>query len=102
MTKLCLTFNSWIKQGKLPTYCTTARAIALSKEATPFPSIGQIRTIAITPAITKVFEKVIQYRLSQFVEEAGLIHPKQRGFRKEKSTLININELLLLLKEVHD
>jgi hypothetical protein len=60
--KITEEFNTWLRKGRLPAYCTKARMIALSKEDSPFPAYGNIRTLSITPAITKVFEKVVQKR----------------------------------------
>jgi retron-type reverse transcriptase len=101
MIKLSAAFNQWTLKGKLPAYFTTARAIALSKEPSPFPSVGAIRTIAITPAVAKVYEKLVQARLQSFLESANILAPSQRGFRKGKSTLHNINELLKLRESIH-
>jgi hypothetical protein len=56
--KIAESFNKWMAAGKLPKFKTTARIIPLSKSETAFPKRGEIRTISITPAITKVFENI--------------------------------------------
>ena len=42
----------------MPQYMKKAKIIPLSKDAnnSQFPEVGQVRTIAVTPAISKLFE----------------------------------------------
>jgi hypothetical protein len=58
-----LKFNEWIKQGLLPSYFKKARIVPLSKEDTPFPSVGSIHTISILLAITKLLELCLLRKL---------------------------------------
>ena len=55
--------NSWIAENKIPSYLNIARMIPLSKEATAYPEVGNIRTIAVLPAISKIWEKILLKRL---------------------------------------
>lgn len=98
--KVTAEFNNWLRDGRLPKYCTQARMIALSKEDSPFPVYGNIRTLSITPAITKVFEKVIQARFSKQIEDNNLLHPSQRGFRRGMGTLTNLRDLFELSGQI--
>ena len=51
-------FNRWITELRIPQYLKVAKIIPLSKDEdnSPFPKLGDIRTIAVAPAITKLFE----------------------------------------------
>jgi len=90
VSKLTNAFNSWTETGRLPQYMTTARVIPLSKTSSPFPSKGDVRTISITPAITKLYEKVIYVKLLKEVQEKNLISKEQRGFIPGQGTITNI------------
>lgn len=72
--KLLKFFNSWTEKGSLPSYCSTSRVIPLSKTDNPFPEHGDIRTISITPALTKLYEKLIMPRLEAEINARGAIH----------------------------
>ena len=55
------------------------------------------RPISLLPNLSKVFEKIIQIRLSKFLENNKCLFPKQFGFRNEHSTthaLIDITETI--------
>lgn len=49
-------------------------------------SIKNYRPIALLSNISKIFEKIIYERLSQFLENKKLLSEYQNGFRKKKST----------------
>jgi hypothetical protein len=93
-------YNSCLRNGHLPAYMTTARVIPLSKNDTAFPPTGEVRTIAITPAVTKVFEKIMNTRLAQQIEEHKLLDTHQRGFRRGTCTAHNIRDVAELLARV--
>ena len=56
--KVLTKFNYWISSLRIPQYLKKAKIIPLSKDTnnSPFPEVGQVRTIAVTPAISKLFE----------------------------------------------
>jgi len=66
-------FNKWQAAGKMPYYTTTARVIPISKKTSAFPPVGEIRTISITPAITKLFEKILYNKITREVDEKKLL-----------------------------
>ena len=50
-------FNKWLYDGTVPEYINKARIVSLSKTpGTAYPAVGDIRTISILPAITKLLE----------------------------------------------
>ena len=64
--KLYPTFNQWINGKELPPYLKRTRVIALSKEQdNPYPKMGKIRTIAVAPALMKVYEKTLCKKLNK-------------------------------------
>ena len=65
----------------------------MSKEDTAFPRVPNIRTIAITSPLLKLFEKIFLKKLNEDLLDKQVIHEKQRGFQAGKSTLTNIHEL---------
>ena len=71
----------------------------MSKEASPFPSVGNIRTIAILPLISKLYERVILSKLQKEIKDKSLIHYTQCGFREGKSTLHNLKRLIEMLND---
>ena len=80
-----------------------ARIIPLSKEpSNPFPAHGQVRTIAVTPAITKLYELCILGKLRKEIVEKELIHERQRGFVPSRSCDDNIADLAEVIQKAKD
>ena len=99
INKLVKAFNNWLRTGLYPEYFRHSRMVALSKEDTQFPSLGAIHTIAVTPSISKVFEKIILIRLRRHIDANSPLSETQAGFTKNKSTLTNINKLAIVMKQ---
>ena len=97
-TKLRLQMQNWLNGESVPAYLTTARTIFLSKEDTPYPSEGNVRIIAILPALTKLYELVLLEKLNKETARLHLVHENQRGFVAGKSTLHNIHDVVRLIK----
>jgi hypothetical protein len=74
VSKISDSYNCWIRKGNIPQYASTARVVALSKTGSPYPPKGQIRTISILPAITKIYEKAILARMTQSNSELTNFH----------------------------
>ena len=55
--------NKWILNKKVPNYVNEVKLIPLSKEENNFPKIGNVRTLAASQGIKKVFETIILRRL---------------------------------------
>ena len=55
--KIANAFEKWINGiEEIPTYLKTARTTMLSKTDSQYPPVGDIRVIAILPALTKLYE----------------------------------------------
>jgi hypothetical protein len=68
--------------------------IPLSKQETEYPEIGKIRPIAISPAITKLYETILLRRLQTNISQLKPgIHAGQRGFTKGRSMYDNLMDV---------
>jgi len=52
------------------------------------------RPISITSPISKIFEKAVLNRLENYFEGNDLLTPNQHGFRKKKSTVTALVDLV--------
>ena len=77
----------------------TAKTILLSKDKnnSAYPKVGDVRIIAVLPAITKLYELVLQEKINEALT-INPLHPHQRGFVKGKSTQHNLQNILEILK----
>ena len=93
-------FNEWTTTLRIPNYLKKAKIIPLSKDPlnSPFPEVGQVRTIAVTPAITKLFELCQLQKIREVIEENKILHPNQRGFVPGKSCEDNLADLAELIQ----
>ena len=67
-----------------------ARVIPLYKSGDK-NDISNYRPISLLPMLSKIFEKLIHSRLTNFFEETNVLYNKQFGFRKEHSTVHALN-----------
>ena len=69
--KVLTKFNEWVTTLRIPSYLKLAKIIPLSKDPnnSPFPEIGQVRTIAVTPAISKLFELCILHKVREVIDQ---------------------------------
>ena len=61
--KLAQAFERWLNGAKVPDYLKQAIIVPLSKTATEHPARGDVRPIAILPAVAKLYETVILHKL---------------------------------------
>ena len=81
---LSLFFNNCIKVGIFPAALKLARVRPLVMSTkTNVPN--DYRPISLLPAISKLFEKLIQSRLMMFIKKHRLLNPCQYGFRANHS-----------------
>ena len=93
-------FTRWINgEESLPTYMKEARTVMLSKSNTKFPPVGDVRVIAILPAISKLYEVFLLRELREQTELHHPLHPNQRGFVPGGSCLKNIAELVAFMRK---
>ena len=93
--KLTLHFNRWLCTGKVPKHLKLARVVTLSKTDSKYPSVGDIRTIAILPAVFKLYETCVLKLLEQELASTTVsLHLRQRGFRPGKSFTDNLVDFM--------
>ena len=79
-------FTSFIQIGYIPTAWKLATLRMLLKPD-KLPSLTtSYRPISLMSSIMKLFEWVIEQRLSSYLEDIGFINKYQSGFRQNKST----------------
>ena len=90
-------FNLSLEKGEFPDALKTAKVTPLYKKG-PKTDPGNYRPISVLPVIAKVFEKLANGRLMNFLESNKILYEHQYGFRKRYSTklsLINLVDTLI-------
>ena len=55
---------------------------------------GNYRPISILPVISKLFEKLVNIRVINFLEKNGILYEHQYGFRKGFNTILSLIDLI--------
>src|SRR5690606_8847562 len=84
---LLLLFNFSWAHGALPLDWRSAHVVALYKGKGDATNPTDYRPISLTSCVVRCMEQLIQQRLYAFVEQRGLLHSLQFGFRKQRGTL---------------
>ncbi len=77
--------NSCLEQSVFPDTEKYAKIIPVYKSGKR-SSMDNYRPISILPVLSKVFEKVVQKQLYEYLEKNSLLFPNQFAFRKHRST----------------
>ena len=77
--------NSCLEQSVFPDTEKYAKIIPVYKSGKR-SSMDNYRPISILPVLSKVFEKVVQKQLYEYLEKNSLLSPNQFAFRKHRST----------------
>ena len=73
--RLAERFEAWLNSEEpLPAYMKEARTVMLSKDGTAYPPEGEVRVIAILPALTKLYEVFLHRELWRQVESVHPLH----------------------------
>ena len=78
-------FDQCMKCGIFPDCFKSAKVIPLFKGGDK-NSFHDYRPISLLPVLSRVFEKMINARMVEFLESRRLLGPTQFGFRKGMST----------------
>lgn len=82
---LAIVFNSCIASGIFPDLMKLSKVIPLFKSgSTTDPT--NFRPISILPTLSKIFERLILYQMLRHFNRHNLLHLKQFGFTKGRST----------------
>ncbi len=90
LTKLV---NMSFETGVFPAALKIAKVIPIFKNLDPLEA-SNYRPISILPVLSKVFEKLFLNRLLNFLETFKILSDNQFGFRKHKSTMDALTELI--------
>ena len=86
---LCIFNLSWSSHS-FPSIWKTSSIIPIHKMGKPLDSPASFRPISLTSCVSKLFERIILYRLLFFLESNSILFPRQAGFRPGWSTLDQI------------
>ena len=87
-------FNAVITNGYYPGSWKRGTMIEIPKKGKPKNLIPSYRPICLTSQLGKILERIIAERLDKYLEDNGLLHRKQSGFRKNKSTVDVVTRLV--------
>ena len=90
---LLLIFRQSLDEGKLPSEWKTANVSALHKKG-PKTDPSNYRPISLTSVVCKIFEKVIRNTIMDHMESNDLFSQHQHGFRKGRSCITQLIEVL--------
>lgn len=85
VTPLTNLINQCFRQSFFPDVLKTAKVLPLFKKGDK-ADCANYRPVSILPVFSKVFEKAMQSRITEFFEQHSLLAPVQFGFRKGRNT----------------
>ena len=92
-------FNlSWFSHS-FPSIRKTSSIIPIHKMGKPLNSRASFRDISLTSCVSKLFERIILFRLLFFLESNSILSPCKAGFRPGRSTL---DQILYLYQSISD
>ena len=98
-TLLLALFNNIWTKGICPDSWKLAKITLLYKNGKDPSQPSSYRPISLTSCLCKLFERMIDTRLSHFLDVRGLIDPDQSGFRRKVSS---VDAVVRLVQDVHD
>ena len=78
-------FNDCMYSGIFPNELKIAKVIPLHKGGN-IDTMSNYRPISILPIFSKIFEKLLYTRLSDFFDKNNVLYNRQFGFRRQHST----------------
>ena len=95
---LVYTINLSLLYGVVPNMTKIARIVPVFKSGDK-NDLHNYRPISILPVLSKVLERVVYDRLSDFLDKLKILTPSQYGFRKKSTTSMAILDLLEKINE---
>lgn len=91
-------FNTSLATGIVPSLLKVAKVTPVFKSGDNF-KFSNYRPISILPSASKILEKIMYVRLSDFISHNNILSPHQYGFRAKRSTYMAINDLYCRITE---
>lgn len=101
VTPLTFVFNSCLQNGIFPKSLKKSEVCPIYKGGDR-DCITNYRPISILPALSKILERIINVRLTRYLESKNLLSPNQYGFRNGKSTEQAVNKLTSYISDKLD
>lgn len=95
-------FRKSLNDGVLPKQWLISHITPIYKRKGPVNIPCNYRPISLTSTSSKVFETIIKNELVRFLDTNSLITTNQHGFRKDKSTVTNLLDILNNFTEALD
>lgn len=81
------TYNKCITQGSFPREWKAARLVLVRKGDKPLDNPSSYRPLCMLNTAGKLFEKILDSRIRDFLEKDDRLAPNQYGFRRGRSTV---------------
>lgn len=91
---LLQSFNACVQNGVYPQQWKIQKLVLLRKEKKPLNEPSSYRPLCMLDTLGKLLERLLLRRLESEIETSGGLSPRQYGFRKGKSTVDAINEVV--------
>lgn len=85
--------NKSLLEGKFPNAMKIAKVFALHKGGSKF-DLDNYRPISLLTVLSKLLEKAMLSRLTNFFDQNGILYEKQYGFRKGHSTVNAVQQFV--------
>ena len=94
--------NKCIKQETFPDEFKIACVVPIPKIAAPL-SLGDFRPISLLTFFSKIFEKILENRIRNFIQKHDILSHSQYGFTRNSSTELAITKFYdILLTNMND
>ncbi|UYV66036.1 hypothetical protein LAZ67_3006256 [Cordylochernes scorpioides] len=93
-------FQKFLDIQYYPAEWKRAEAIIIPKPGkTDFNNYKNYRPLCLNSNISKIFEKIINNRIIKYYEDFNLLSDRQHGFRRSKSTITALTEIIKIALE---
>ncbi len=89
--------NLSLSTGFVPKMAKIARVVPVFKSGDK-NNLSNYRPISVLPTLSKVLEKVVDNRLSDYLDKLNILAPSQYGFRKKSTTCMAVLEFKIKIR----
>ena len=94
-------FNLSLQLGQFPDLLKVAKVSPVYKKGDR-EQPGNYRPISVLPVLSKIFEKLVNNRLIEYLEKNNILYKHQYGFREGRSTKLAVTNLINQLVHYQD